>query len=179
MNKGPAGFDNKGPAGFDIRHVVVGSGVWEIPGRTSHAWVNATIAGWRLGNVFTFHSGLPFSVLLGGDNENIGSVGGRFPEYANLLGDPSAISNLGPAEWFNTKAFAIPPLYTAGNAGRDILKTDTLINDDVSLAKSWNFGEFRSFELRGEFFNAFNHANFRYPGATVGTSQFGQISRTS
>jgi hypothetical protein len=42
----------------------------------------------------------------GRDNENIGSVGGCFAEYANLLGDPSAISNPGAAEWFNTKAFA-------------------------------------------------------------------------
>ncbi|MCU1258988.1 MAG: TonB-dependent receptor, plug [Bryobacterales bacterium] len=169
---------NKGPAGFDIRHVLVGSVVWSIPGRTAHRAIDAAIAGWTAGNVVTFHSGLPFSVFLASDNENIGSVGGRFPEYASVVGDPNAISNRTPLKWFNTSGFAIPPLYTVGNAGRNILRTDTMVNDDLSLAKSWRFGEHRGFELRGEFFNLFNHANFGYPGGTVGTSQFGTISST-
>ena len=43
--------------------------------------------------------------------------------------------------------------------------------------KAWKFGERRSLELRGEFFNVFNHANFGFP-ATSGTSQFGTVSST-
>ncbi|HWB95784.1 MAG TPA: hypothetical protein VG672_03755, partial [Bryobacteraceae bacterium] len=146
--------------------------------RTNHRVVDAIVAGWSVSNVFTYHSGLPFSAFLGSDNENIGSVGGRSPEYAALVGDPNAISNRTPNEWFNTKAFAIPPLYTVGNSGRNILRTDNLISDDLSLSKFWRFGEHRSFELRGEFFNLFNHANFGYPGGTVGTASFGKISST-
>lgn len=169
---------NKGPAGFDIRHVFVGSTVWAIPGRTSNRFVNTVIAGWSIGNIFTFHSGLPFSAYLGSDNENIGSVGGRFPQYPNFVGDPNAIANRTPALWFNTAAFAIPPLGTVGNAGRNILRGDTLVNDDLSLAKRWSLGERRAFELRGEFFNVFNHANFGYPGTIVGTAQFGKVSST-
>src|SRR5262249_35643606 len=109
---------------------------------------------------------------------NIGSVGGRSPEYPNLVGDPNAISNPGPNQWFNTAALVIPQLYTVGTAGRNILRTDNLVNDDISLAKSWRFKERRAFELRGEFFNVMNHANFGYPGGTVGTAQFGKISST-
>lgn len=169
---------NKGAAGFDIRHVFVGSVVWAIPGRTNHHLLDAIVSGWSVGNIFTFHSGLPFSAFLGSDNENIGSVGGRFPEYPNLIGDPNAISDRTPSQWFNTAAFAIPPIDTRGNAGRNILRSDTLVNDDFSLSKSWRFGEHRSFELRGELFNALNHPNFGYPSATLGTAQFGKVSST-
>jgi hypothetical protein len=169
---------NKGPAGFDIAHVFTGSFIWQIPGRTHNGFVDAVIAGWSISNIFTFQSGRPFSAYLNSDNENIGSVGGRFPQYPMLVGDPDAIDKRTPARWFNTAAFAIPPLYTRGNAGRNIMRTDSLINDDVSIAKRWMFGERRSFELRGEFFNVANHANFGYPGVFVGTAQFGAISNT-
>jgi hypothetical protein len=32
--------------------------------------------------------------------------------------------------------------------------------------------------LRGEFFNLFNHTNFGFPGQSVGSSNFGQVSST-
>jgi hypothetical protein len=168
----------KAAAGFDIRHVLVISNTWMIPGKTGYRALDAVVSGWSVSNVFTFHSGLPFSAFLGSDNENIGSVGGRAVEFPNLVGDPNAIANPNPTQWFNTAAFAIPQLYTVGNAGRNILRSDTLVNDDLSLAKSWTPREHRSVELRGEFFNLFNHANFGFPGSTVGTSQFGTISST-
>jgi hypothetical protein len=169
---------NKGPAGFDIRHVLVLSNVWDIPGRTNHRLLDAVVAGWQLSNVFTYHSGLPLSAYLGSDNENIGSVGGRFPEYPDLVGDPTAIANPTPSRFFNTTAFSIPKAGTVGTAGRNIMRSNGLVNDDFSLSKSWKFAEHASFELRGEFFNFFNHTNFGYPGATVNTPQFGTVSST-
>jgi hypothetical protein len=94
------------------------------------------------------------------------------------VGDPDMISSRTPSQWFNRAAFAVPPLYTVGNAGRNILRTDSLISDDLSLSKTWKLVERASFELRGEFFNVFNHANFGYPGGTVGTAQFATVSST-
>lgn len=168
---------NKGPAGFDIRHVLAFSNVWAIPGKTNHRFLDAVVAGWTVSNVLSIRSGLPFSVYLGNDNENIGTVGGRFVQYPDLVGDPNAIDR-SPAQWFNRAAFAVPPLYSVGTAGRNILRTGSFVNDDFSLAKSWPFMERRSIELRGEFFNVFNHANFGYAGQTVGTAQFGTVSST-
>ena len=168
---------NKGPAGFDIRHVVVTSAVWAIPGQTSNRFLNAVISNWNLSGIETFHSGLPFMLFLPTDNENIGQVSGRYTEFPNLVGDPRAV-NQTVTHWFNTAAFAAPPPYTRGNVGRNILRTDTLINTDFSAYKSWPFLESRSLELRGDFFNLFNHANFGYPGTILGTAQFGAISST-
>jgi hypothetical protein len=72
----------------------------------------------------------------------------------------------------------VPAPYTLGNVGRNILSTDHLISTDFSIYKDWQIREKRSVELRGEFFNLFNHANFGYPGTQIGTAQFGAVSST-
>ena len=131
---------NKGPAGFDIRHVLVLSNVWEIPGRTNHRLLDAVVAGWQISNVFTYHSGLPFSAYLGSDNENIGSVGGRFPEYPNLVGDPNAIANPTPSQFFNIAAFSVPKLGTVGTAGGKQGASGGLAKGGFYVVKGWERG---------------------------------------
>lgn len=154
---------NKGLAGFDLRHILVASLIWEVPGHTNHKLLDAVVSGWRLGNIFTFHSGLPYSIIVFQDYANIGGVGGRYPEYASLVGDPNAGAAHTPQAWFNTAAFTVPASYTYGTAGRNIMHTANLIGDDISLSKSWAIREHSSVELRGEFFNALNHPVFGYP----------------
>ena len=50
-----------------------------------------------------------------------------------------------------------------------------LFNIDTSLIKTFRLKESSSFEIRGEFFNLFNHANFANPNAALGSPTFGQI----
>ncbi|MCI0621656.1 MAG: hypothetical protein L0387_08310 [Acidobacteria bacterium] len=54
-----------------------------------------------------------------------------------------------------------------------------LANVDITMKKSFRFGERVSLEYRAEFFNLFNHTNFSQPGATLGTPTFGIISSAS
>ena len=168
---------NKGPAGFDIPNMLVFSGSWSIPGRTGNRLADQALAGWRLSGISSAYSGLPFMLFLATDNENIGTVSGRSTELPNLVGDPS-VASPNPSRWFNTAAFAVPAPYTAGNAGRNILRTGTLVNTDLSVSKRWRFLESRDFEARVDLFNAFNHPNFGYPGGTLGTAQFGKVANT-
>jgi hypothetical protein len=49
-------------------------------------------------------------------------------------------------------------------------------NWDLGLQKNFRITESSRFELRSEFFNAFNHAQFNNPGTTVGDTNFGVIS---
>jgi hypothetical protein len=55
-----------------------------------------------------------------------------------------------------------------------------LINDDLSLSKLWKIREHSSVELRGEFFNLFNHPTFGYPDlfADGDPRVFGTVSST-
>ncbi len=108
------------------------------------------------------------------------------PAYAQLgtatlngtVTDPNAISARTPNQWFNTAAFTVPPPFTRGNAGRNILRTDSLTNLDFALYKRWKVRETRHVELRGEAFNLLNQPSFGYPGTIVGTPQFGRVSNT-
>lgn len=169
---------NKGPAGFDVPHRVAISYVYELPVKPKNKVANAILGNWATAGVLTFDNGLPFYPLLTTDNENIGTVGGRNTQTPNLVGDPKAVAERTPQVWFNTAAFAVPPAFTVGNVGRNILRADGYENFDFSVFKRWPFQESRHVELRGEFFNFFNHTNFGYPGALVGTPQFGQVSST-
>ncbi|HEX4039498.1 MAG TPA: TonB-dependent receptor [Acidobacteriaceae bacterium] len=49
---------------------------------------------------------------------------------------------------------------------------------DASLFKQFAIGEGRSFEIRGEFFNILNTANFGGPGTGIGSSTFGVVTLT-
>jgi hypothetical protein len=169
---------NKGVAGFDVPHILVGSFVWEVPGRTGHRLADAVVADWQLSGIASYYSGLPFMTFLSSDNENVGTVPGRSAQYPNLVADPNDIAERTPFRWFNTDAFAVPPPFTRGNAGRNILRTDSLQNLDLALHKRWPFLESRYVELRGEFFNTLNHPSFGYPGTVLGTAQFGRVSNT-
>jgi hypothetical protein len=169
---------NKGVAGFDIPQNFVTSFVYSIPGKTGNAVLNGLVSGWNLSGIVTRYSGLPYSVFLGTDVANIGTVSGRYTQYPLLVGDPNAIAHRTPQQWFNTAAFAQPAQYTFGNAGRNILRTDILNNVNFSLFKRFPFLERRDVELRADFFDLPNHTNFGYPSDMVGTSQFGKVSNT-
>lgn len=49
---------------------------------------------------------------------------------------------------------------------------------DVSLMKTFQFGEKVGFQLRGDAYNIFNHPIFSNPNSSVGSPQFGRVSNT-
>jgi hypothetical protein len=156
------------------------TGTWNIPGHTRYRLVNGIVSGWELSDILTLHSGLPFSVYISGDNENVGTIFGRQSQFPNQVASPQ-IAHRTPAQWFNTAAFVVPAYGTRGNVVRNpaALKYGGLVDDDLTLGKNWKiYHENTKFELRGEFFNLFNHPDFGSPGQTVGSSNFGQISST-
>jgi hypothetical protein len=80
---------DRGLSEFDERHKVVIAGVFDSP------WKNPILAGFELAPIFTYHSGLPFNLLAGGEvngdnhttNERPIGAGrdtGLGPDYTNL-----------------------------------------------------------------------------------------------
>ena len=169
---------NKGLAGFDIPQNFVTSFVYTIPGKTHNRLADFFVSDWNTSAIIAHYSGLPFSVFLGTDVANIGTVSGRYTQYPELVGNPNAIAVRTPQEWFNIAAFAQPALYTFGNTGRNILRTDSETNVNFSLFKRFPFMEKRDVEIRGDFFDLLNQTAFGYPSDVVGTSTFGKVSNT-
>jgi hypothetical protein len=92
-------------------------------------------------------------------------------QQANLPPDQRSVQR-----WFNTAAFAVAPLGTFGNAGRNIVTGPGTNNWDFSLFKNTRVKEEATLEFRAEFFNIFNHAQFLLPVADPTNQAFGRIT---
>ena len=129
-----------GNANWDIRNRFVASYLYELPFfRASEGFVRLIAAGWTIAGITTLQSGLPFNVTIATDTANTNSRGAYRP---NFVSPPS--SNCGAGHLtgcIRTQAFAVPPLYTYGTAGRNLLSGPHLFNTDLSLAKTFPFSE--------------------------------------
>lgn len=130
------------------------------------------LGGWQSAGIVTLQTGFPFTVLVGGDIPNIGA--GASNTRASLTGDARAGER--PIDrWFNKEAFAPPPPFTFGTAGRNILDGPGNWSFDLTLMKLFTITEGRRLQFRAEFFNAFNHPNYGLPNAQVGSPACGTI----
>jgi hypothetical protein len=130
--------------------------------------------GWSLGLVGTIQTGPPVTVVTQTNSCNCFSAGSQ---RANVVANPNLPSGQRTVtEWFNTAAFAQPANLTFGNEGVGIVRAPGMVDFDLSLARMFRITEKIRAELRGEFFNTFNHTNLGLPGLTFGASTFGVIS---
>jgi hypothetical protein len=177
-----------GPSEFDVTHRFVLSGVWQLPFGRNRAlgkdWSRATdllMGGWEFSPILTWQTGLALTMIQPGV-VNIGGERRSRPERirdGNLPSDERTIDR-----WFDTGAFvpynATPgavgfiPNRIYGSTGVGIVRGPGYVNLDFNLAKDFAITERFIAQLRGEFFNAFNHANFGVPGVQTGAG-FGQI----
>ncbi len=172
----------RGRSLFDARHRFVLSYQWSLPfWRQPHAWYQHILGNWQVNGITTLMTGTPFTVF---DSRDVSLQGGA-PEITgfasdrpNLVGDP----NSGPhtaEQWFNTSAFQpLDPVANAGqfgSAGRNIVQGPGYANWDFSAFKNVRFGESKEFQFRAEFFNVFNHTNFRLPDSDISSPNFGRI----
>jgi hypothetical protein len=122
----------------------------------------------------TAQSGAPFTVITASNTTNAFPAGSLRPNLlhdAKLAGDQQSITH-----WFDTSAFAAPAPFTFGNSPRSGLRGPRLVTTDVTLEKSVWLKEKVRFDLRSEFYNILNHANFNVPGSTFGAADFGLVT---
>lgn len=173
----------RGLSNFDTRHRFSLSYIYELPfgsGRrylnTAKGISNAILGGWQLTGIVALQSGQPFTPQLSIDNSGTGSLTDR----PNIVGDPEP-DNKGPDQWFDPKAFAIPVAGAFGDAGRNILIGPSFKSFDLGLFKQFQLSEGHRIQLRGEFFNVFNHPNFNLPNRFIDQAAAGKVAtaRTS
>jgi hypothetical protein len=88
-----------------------------------------------------------------------------------LAGDQRSL-----AAWFNTSAFVQSAPFTAGTAPRFSFYGPGIENWDTSLMRNFPIRERFRLEFRGEFYNSFNHPNFKNPNTTPGNINYGRIT---
>lgn len=140
------------------------------------ALVNAILGGWSVGGIVTLVSGRMVNIGVQGDPANVGSGAAVRPDVVAGQSPNLDSSERSLGRWFNTGAFVRQTGFTFGNAGRNLVTAPDRRNLDLAIYKAFQFGESRSLQLRGEFFNASNTPFFGAPGNTLGTAQFGVIN---
>jgi hypothetical protein len=181
---------------FDARQRFVSSVLYDLPfgkGRRflNHGLLSNILGGWELSSIVTASSGFPLTVVVGTDRSQTAT--GVNSDRPNLTGESYAVPSgqPGPRQWFNIGAFAMQPLGTYGNGGRNTVIGPGIVNWDFSTLKNFNFTESRYLQFRFEAFNFLNHPNWGDPDtiltnnrldasgrAIPGTGSFGTITST-
>jgi carboxypeptidase family protein len=168
---------------FDARHRFVASYEWNLPfWKHGQNWYEHILGNWQLNGITTVMSGTPFTVY---DSNDVDLQGGA-PEISgfssnrpNLIGNPNSGPRT-PQEWFNVAAFQqLNPVTQAGqfgNEGRNVVEGPGYQEWDFSAFKNIPIKESKTLQFRAEFFNVFNHANFRLPDNDISSPTFGEIS---
>jgi len=166
---------------FDVPHNLVIGWVFDLPFGEKRALqagnkiVDAIIGGWQINGIADLRSGNPVNVTVSGDIANTGNVGYMRP---NVVGNWKLDSPT-PQAWFNKAAFASPAQFTFGNAGRNILRGDTVTRFDMSVFRNLRFGEKAYFEFRAEGYNVFNTVTYGDPTAEFTNVNFGKVLSAS
>jgi hypothetical protein len=168
-----------GPDGLNSKHIITINHVYELPfGKGQPLLSNGGIAGrilggWQLSGVFRYLSGTPFTVSSPTTNANCASCS-VVPE---IVGTPQYPGLYGPGQiYLSPSAFAMEPIGTRGNSGRDNVLAPGQTVYDANVARKFQIKERVRLEFRFEATNATNHPHWGSPSATVGSATFGQIT---
>jgi hypothetical protein len=136
-------------------------------------WVRGAIGGWTFGGILRYASGLPIPVPLA--QNNLSSLLFQTTYFNRVPGQPLFLNNpnchcidptrdlvLNPAAWSNPA----PGEWGTAAAYYNDFRYARRPNEQLSLGRVFRIREAISFQIRAEFFNAFNRTYMNDPVAT-------------
>jgi hypothetical protein len=177
---------SRGLSSSDIRHNFVASYIWAVP--FDRAFANAPkrlTQGWQIEGITRFSTGFP--VQMNQDTGDASLAGNSATDMPNQVGpvvtvnprkpNPACPTTDGTGCYFLPSAFAVnADLGTFGTADRRFFHGPGFNNTDFGMLKRTTIRENYAFDLRIEFFNIFNHAQFTNPGGNITGSAFGIVT---
>ena len=175
----------------DLTHNFTGSVIYELPFGRKQRYLgdagpveNALLGGWQITGIAAARSGLPYNIILNGNDQNYPGL------RPDLVGDPNiSHPTYGlTGQYFDPHAFAVPPCpisdphypHCPGDLGRNAYFGPGFFNLDASLFKTLQFKERTSLQIRIEAYNILNHPSFGNPNADfTQTNSFGKVTSTS
>jgi hypothetical protein len=178
----------------DMREQVSISGVWKPNYFDNFNPVVRTILnGWSIAAIVSLHSGKPFNITTGTDDNFDGDTNDRpniLPgQTAGLVPYKRSVLNASTQKWFNIAAYckngATGCPAGAGPSGLDGTVRDNTLDSpgyrdiDASLFRDFTIYERVKFQFRGEATNVFNMVSLSAPGGTFNSGTFGTITGAS
>lgn len=164
---------------LDRRHRFVLSSVYDLPlfTRSANRWARTLLGGFSLAGTFSFESG-QFATIRSGIDSNLNgdNAGDRTILNVNgVKGTASTVTALTNSAGKTVAYLAANPnaqyiqagLGARATAGRNTLSLPGINNLDFSIFKSFQMREEMKVQLRADFFNFFNHAQYT-PGSVNG-----------
>ncbi len=175
---------SRGLSTTDITHNFVASYVWAIPfDRFFPGGPKRLTQGWQMQGITRFSTGFP--IQMNESDDDISLTGTSGIDMPNRVG-PVQIVNprksnpgcpTGTGCYFLPSAFAPnTTLGTFGTANRRFFHGPGFNNTDFGFLKHTVIREQMAFDLRIEFFNIFNHAQFTNPSGNINSSNFGIVT---
>jgi hypothetical protein len=169
---------------FDQTHILKLNTLYELPFGGGRRWLREGFAshilgGWRVGAIQAYASGVPIAIsrnnplpifnaqsrpmITGYDNWRAPIAGDKFDpavdRFLNAAAFPAQPNAFGNATRFNPKVRAFPAF-----------------TENISIAKSFSFGEGRRFDFRWEVFNLFNRTQFGTGNTNLNNNAFGVVN---
>src|SRR5262245_13460908 len=178
-----------GPSDFDVRHRFIGSFIWEVPDFFDRGccggnggWRRWLLSGWAVTGIFQAMTGFPFNVFdcAGAQTPETPCPRALIASGVNLnairTGQGSSVPDTTIPNRFNfipASNFLVAPTTTVfppftgltSSVGRNFFRGPGFWNFDFGVYKRFRISEDVNFQLRGEFYNIFNHANLFVPTA--------------
>jgi len=170
---------------FDQTHALKLSTIYELPFGKGKRWMtgagvsNVVLGGWRIGGIMTYFSGFP--IQLSRNNPLPLFNGGTRPAItaydnwrAPLKGD-----HFDPAvdRFLDRAAFPVQPV-GFGNSTKynPKVREYPILNENISVAKSFPIGESRRVDFRWEAFNLLNRVRFGTGATNLNSNTFGVVT---
>jgi Carboxypeptidase regulatory-like domain len=180
---------SRGLSSSDVHHNFVISYIWALPfDRAFQRLPRRLTRGWQLEGITRFSTGFPVQIGQSvGDTSLSGSPSTDMPDLVGPIHTMNPRTSPNNA-YFDTSAFAptscsfdanglpSPECGTFGTANRRFFHGPGINNTDLGIQKLIPITEAKSFEIRGEFFNIFNHAQFNNPGGNISDASFGSVT---
>ncbi|HXW89920.1 MAG TPA: carboxypeptidase regulatory-like domain-containing protein [Terriglobales bacterium] len=179
---------SRGLSTTDVHHNFVVSYIWALPfEKAFHGLPKRLTQGWQVQGITRFATGFPIQMQQSvGDTSLVGSPSTDMPDLVgpiHILNPRTSANNA----YFNPSAFAqtsctftdglpSPECGTFGTANRRFFHGPGINNTDFGMQKTIPVKEEKAFEIRGEFFNIFNHAQFYNPTGNISNSSFADVT---
>jgi len=182
---GPDPRLDRGNTSINRPQIFVANFVYYLPDlKGQNEWVRGVAGGWELAGITQYSSGASLSFYQNGISEDtallanpndpnagklaqlVGIGGNGNPPLRPLLSGESCYTGLSGSQVLNPGVVTLIgyPIgtYPAGVQGRGFCRGPGYVNTDFSVDKNWRvWGERLRIQFRMDFFNLFNHANFR------------------
>jgi hypothetical protein len=166
-----------GPSNYNTPQVFTANYIYDLPFyKGQQGFAGHVLGGWEVSGITEFVSGASFSATQPWDpwDPNGLNVGlGMGTSRADQVAPVHTMKTVG--QWFSTSSF-VQAINHFGTESSNPLLGPGLNNTDLAAIKNVKVYEGYTFQLRGEFFNAFNHESFSGVDNSIGDgSSFGQV----